>query len=408
MGQICSVKEPGSRYAGGNHTVEAHYQILCSAPKGRKDKKPKPVREDSFSPRLFFEHNELGYVDTIVDLDRETKSGPKGYLPSAIFAAMLPMYLQSMGSILDLIRFLKTDLEWLVLFNLRKRIDGVMTCRVRDRTTFYKFAKRLGPDRIIEIFAVMVVRLMQAGIITGEKVSLDSSTICAWFKDCKYANKPNHDNRRCRHHRARDRDASWSWDRHREMFVFGFKVHIAIDSLSGLPMMLTVTRAGYGDSRAVPWFVRTITKRLCLLVKKFMADAGYDGYRARLVIIRKLKAVLFITLNPRNCKGNTKEENRQRCKKLRYRWYAKNFPKKFWVDPDSEEFDKEFDSRTFSEQGFYVGKGSLNLDALKGKGKARATLHATLICMVMLGVAKTATEIGRPDLTRPVKCFQGR
>ena len=55
-----------------------------------------------------------------------------------------------------------------------------------------------------------------------------------------------------------------------------------------------------------------------------------------------------------------------------------------------------------------IGKGSLNLDALKGKGKDRATLHATLICKVMLGVAKTATEIGRPDLMRSVKCFQGR
>jgi hypothetical protein len=84
----------------------------------------------------------------------------------------------------------------------------------------------------------------------------------------------------------------------------------------------------------------------------------------------------------------------------------KNFLKKWWLDPDSEEFDKEFDARTFSEQGFSVGKGSLNLDSLKGKGKDRATLHAALICMVMLGVAKTATEIGRPDLMRCVKCFQ--
>jgi hypothetical protein len=135
-----------------------------------------------------------------------------------------------------------------------------------------------------------------------------------------------------------------------------------------------------------------ITKRLRLQVKKFMADAGYDGYRAKLLIIRRLKVIPFITPNPRNCKGETKDEKHQRCKLLRYRWYAKNSLKKSWVDPDSEEFD----SRTFSEQGFSVGKGSLNLDALKGKGKDRPTLHATLICMVMLGVAKTATEIGRP------------
>jgi hypothetical protein len=192
------------------------------------------------------------------------------------------------------------------------------------------------------------------------------------------------------------------------MYVFGYKVHIAIDSLSGLPVMLTVTKAGYGDGRTVPWFVRMISKRLGLHVKKLTADAGYDGYRARLLIIKKLKAIPFITLNPRNCKGNTKEEKMKRCKKLRHKWYLKNFLKKWWVDPDSEEFDSEFDSRAFSEQGFSVGKGSLNLDALKGKGKARATLHAALICTIMLGVAKTATEIGRPDLTRSVKCFQGR
>ncbi len=321
---------------------------------------------------------------------------------------MLLMYLQTLGSVLDLIRFLKSNPEWLALLNLSKVVDGVVTYKIPDRTTFYKFAVRLGPDKIIEIFAVMVVRLMQMGVITGEKVSLDSSVIWAWFKDCKFANRPNHDNRRCKHHRARDKDASWTWDQHREKYVFGYKVHIAIDSLSGLPMMLTVTRAGYGDGRTIPWFVRMITNRLCLHVKKLMADAGYDGYKARLLIIKKLKAIPFITLNPRNCKGNTKDEKMARCKKLRHKWYLKNFLKAWWVDPDSEEFDKEFDSRTFSEQGFSVGKGSLNLDALKGKGKARATLHATLICMVMLGVAKTATGIGRPDLTRSVRCFQGR
>lgn len=44
----------------------------------------------------------------------------------------------------------------------------------------------------------------------------------------------------------------------------------------------------------------------------------------------------------------------------------------------------------------------LNLDALKVK--AGATPHAELTCTVMLSVAKTATDIGKPDLTRSVKC----
>ncbi len=319
--------------------------------------------------------------------------------------ALLLMYVRGMESILELIRFLNANPGWLVALNLRKRIRGEMTYKVPDRSTFYKFAGRIGADGIIEVFTVMVVRLMKAGVIRGGKVSLDSSIIWAWFKDCKLANKPNHDNRRCRKHRRRDKDASWTWDNHRERFVFGYKVHIAIDSLTGLPLMLTVTKAGYGDGRTVGWFVRMLL-RLGVRVRMFLADAGYDGYKTRLMVIRRLKAIPLITLNPRNCKGNNHEEKMARCKKLRHKWYLKNFLKRWWIDPDSEEFDKEFDARTFSEQGFSVGKGSLNLDSLKGEGKERATLHVALICMVMLGVANTAVEIGRPDLMRCIKCFQ--
>jgi hypothetical protein len=184
--------------------------------------------------------------------------------PSSIFMALLLMYLlRSMESILDLVRFLKTNPEWLVTLNLRRKVRGVMTYRVPDRSTFYKFAGRVGVDGIIEVFSIiMVVRLIKMGIIKGEKkVSLDCSIIWAWFKDCPSANKPNHRNRRCRKHRGRrDKDASWTWDHHRERFVFGYKVHIAIDSLSGLPIMLTVTKAGFGENRTVAWFVRMLLR----------------------------------------------------------------------------------------------------------------------------------------------------
>jgi hypothetical protein len=182
-------------------------------------------------------------------------------------------------------------------------------------------------------------------------------------------------------------------------------VHIAIDDLSGLPVMVTVTKAGFGENKTVRWFVRMFLK-ISLHVEKFLADSAYDAYGTRLVVIRKLKAIPFIALNPRNSKGSTPEEKMERCRKKRYRWYAKNFLKKWWIDPVSEEFDEEYDARTFSEQGFSVGKGSLNLNSLKHKGKSWATLHSALICMVMLGVARTATKIGRPDLARCVKCFQ--
>jgi hypothetical protein len=179
-----------------------------------------------------------------------------------------------------------------------------------------------------------------------------------------------------------------------------------IDSASGLPIMLTVTKAGYGENRTVPWFVEMLLA-LGPSVKKLLADAAYDGNKTRLMIVKKLKAIPFIPLNTRNCKGKNEEEKRARRKMLCLKFYAKNFIKQYWVDPDSEIFDEEYDARTFSEQGFSVGKGSLNLDSLKCKGLDRAALHSACICIVMLLVAKTAVEIGRPDLMRCIKCFQG-
>jgi hypothetical protein len=48
--------------------------------------------------------------------------------------------------------------------------------------------------------------------------------------------------------------------------------------------MLTVTKAGFGENRTVAWFVRMLL-RLPTQVRKFLADAGYDGYRTRLLVI---------------------------------------------------------------------------------------------------------------------------
>lgn len=152
-------------------------------------------------------------------------------------------------------------------------------------------------------------------------------------------------------------------------FVYGYKVHIMIDSASGLPMMLTVTTAAYGENRTVSWFVRMVVLQLSGRVSKFLADAGYDGNGTRLQIILRLEAAPFIPLNTRNASGSTIEEKKaRRRKELCLKFYTKNFIRYFWTDPDSEEFDREFDARTFSEQGFSVGKGSLNLDSLKHVG----------------------------------------
>jgi len=62
---------------GGAHASSVHLP-QCTERKDTKDKKPKPVREESFSSKEFFERNDFSYVDRIVDPDRGRRDGPKG------------------------------------------------------------------------------------------------------------------------------------------------------------------------------------------------------------------------------------------------------------------------------------------------------------------------------------------
>ncbi|MEM3129096.1 MAG: hypothetical protein QW769_08865, partial [Nitrososphaerales archaeon] len=111
------------------------------------------------------------------------------------------------------------------------------------------------------------------------------------------------------------------------------KVHLMMDSASGLPVMLTVTKAGY-ENRTVRWFIRMLLK-LGVSVGKFLADAAYDSNITRLMIVKKLKIIPFIPLNARNCKGRNEEEKKGRRKKLCLKFYAKKYIKNYWIDPDS-------------------------------------------------------------------------
>ena len=142
------------------------------------------------------------------------------------------------------------------------------------------------------------------------------------------------------------------------------------------------------------------------LRKKFLADSGYDGNLNRLDIIKMLEAIPYIKLNPRNCKGDTPEEKMTRRKKLCEKFYKRERVHEYWVDPDSDSFNKTMNSRTFSEQTFSLMRDSLNLDRYQHRGIVWATAHAILIGMSMLVVANAAVAVNRPDLMRCIKYFR--
>ena len=222
-----------------------------------------------------------------------------------MFMALLLMYLKELRSVLGLIGFMSSNPEWLRTLGLKRRVNGVEVYSVPDRTRFYRLARRIGIDGMMRIISVMVVRLMQRGV-KARSVSLDAIIISAWFKDCRIRNDEQH-LKRCRHEKTKDTDASWGYDLHRDKYVYGYKIHVLLDSKTALPIALTVTASGYGENRTVPWFVSMLLVR-GVRVRKFFADMGYDSNRTRLLIAQKLRATPFISLLARNAKGSTPEE----------------------------------------------------------------------------------------------------
>jgi len=360
----------------------------------RKHKKIKPIRRDGYTTKQALQAVDLSFID---EIDNREK-GRKGFKTSSLIKALLLMYIRGMDSLLELERFLRRHKEWQYFLDLKRTVKGQMRYVAPHRTTFNKLVKRLGIEGMTEIFTLLVVQMMEKGIIQGNVLSVDATIIEAWFKD------RNRETGKLK--RSRDKDASRGYDAYREMYVYGYKIHVVIDVETGLPICIGVTKAGYGESRTLRPFVDYIQRRYPIDVEKFLADSAYDGNLNRLDIIEMLEAIPYIDLNARNCKGDTVEEKMARRRKLCEKFYKRERVYEYWVDPDSDSFSKIMNYRTFSEQTFSLMRDSLNLDQFRHRGIVWATAHALLIGMSMLVVANAAIAVNRPDLIRCIKCFK--
>jgi hypothetical protein len=79
------------------------------------------------------------------------------------------------------------------------------------------------------------------------------------------------------------------------------------------------------------------------------------------------QAIPFIPLQTRNARGTIPEQKKAKRKLLCYRFYLKNFIHRFWVDPDSKRFDREYDRRTD-----LLGAGLLGREGLPRPGLSDA------------------------------------
>ena len=227
--------------------------------------------------------------------------------------------------------------------------------RVISVGQYWARRRRLGIWPFLLFFIGMVWQLIQAGIIAGSDLVLDSSVLAAWRHD--------------------DPDAGWSFPKPWQGSTWGFKVHTVLCRWSSLPVMFLITSANRNDCLwAIPLLAATV---ICYGFQVLMvrADAAYFTLPILCFIRYVLGASFCIDYNLRR-KGK------------------KAVATLFFID--QWHFHKRF--RTVIERHFAWAKRYFGLNDGRCQGCVAITQHVALVYAVMLGVALAAERHGRPDL----------
>ncbi|GMA61000.1 hypothetical protein GCM10025859_14400 [Alicyclobacillus fastidiosus] len=139
----------------------------------------------------------------------------------------------------------------------------------------------------MELFIDLVIQCREAGVIDGSHLAIDSTAISAYEKKQPKLRSQETGN------------ANWGakFDTFgNKLTWFGYKIHLAVDTQSELPVSLEVTRANVYDGKmAIPLMVH-VAEDLGWKFKFVMMDAGYDQMK-NYVAVRNYGAQAIIALN---------------------------------------------------------------------------------------------------------------
>lgn len=186
----------------------------------------------------------------------------------------------------------------------------------------------------------------------GERVALDSTTLKAWSNGGKTPKT--------------DPDAGWSVKKNthgKTEFTFGFKLHLAVDCESELPIAANISAGNVHDaSRATNVLSEGRFTTGLFYPNALMADAGYSGRPLRRFLARQFNTTRpIIDINKAH-------------KKL----YAKYGP-----EMKTPERQALYRQRKAVERCFSRLKGQRILNNIKVRGRWKVTAHCYLSLIAM-------------------------
>jgi hypothetical protein len=231
------------------------------------------------------------------------KTGRKGFSKHAMICAFIVMKCEGFSMITNLVDYLNNNLI------IAHYCGFDITSPLPSYWTFDRFLKNIDHTILSDIMKSQVLSLSSKGIIDTSFIGLDSTPVFAntsqnnpkSFASNKF--KPNNQPKADRDCKLGVHTASNQANEKKFEFYWGYKNHVLVDCISGLPIYELTTTAEIADSTVALQILSETHSFLPITECTFLADKGYDVKRIYNQINDLYSGECIIPLNKRNTKN---------------------------------------------------------------------------------------------------------
>jgi transposase len=234
-----------------------------------------------------------------------------------------------------------------------------------------RFRQRIGPKKLEEIMNNILVKLKDAGIIKGKIIACDTTFIKAYSK-----RDPKDDSRGYSDPDARVGRAG-------KTYQLGYKLHLAVDAESELPLAVIAAPANQNEKKHALKLLEKTIKASKSKIKAFIADSQYSSIKFR----KKIYSHKIIPVIPYPANQKPKEKEYLTVDK-KFRAHGPRKLKNLYKHRASVE-------RTISRL-----KQHLNLENHKLRGLKNIAIHILLCITTMLLIALATFKQNKPEKIR--------
>jgi IS5 family transposase len=325
--------------------------------------------EEHESSRFILSKLKLDDVERIVRgaYHRDGSAGRPPRKPIGVFKALIIKRVQQIPSDRELCRRLWKDSEMRMICDIEAEQKPLHPSHLT------RFRNRIGTRRLERIMNRLIRKLLEAGVIGSETVAMDATFIKA------YSKRDPHQNSRG------SSDPEARVGRNGKTYDLGYKLHLAADAKSELPLAVIAAPANENEKKHASMLFDKTVRTTGKQVKTLVADSQYSCRKLRdQVFAHGARAVIPYPANQR------REEKRL----LRVdRYFRTHGPA---VDR------RAYRQRAAVERMNSRLKEQLSLNRHRVRGLKNVTIHALLCIIAMLLTAFAALKLQRVEKARSI------